>query len=117
MRAAIHTGDFRIISSGEYTNEFGQPGIEYVCDYRGRRFYVSENRTEQASTVQHFARVLKDQNEIDARKPLIWPNRFGEDCLYLEVWSYGRWYKFHTPMKNAPADEFGTLITKIVEGC
>jgi hypothetical protein len=113
LRAVIETGDFHIISCEEYKNEVGQPGIEYVCEYRGRRFYISESQTQRLSSEKHFSNVLKNENGFDMRKPLIWPNRYGEDCLYLEAWYVGRWYKFHTPMKGAPADEFQKLISQI----
>ena len=67
--------------------------------------------------MKHFAKVLSDQNDISTKPPLIWPNRFGQECLYLEVWSYGRWYKFHTPIPHGPLeDEFSKLILKAQGG-
>ena len=115
LRRTVLSGEFTIVATEEYENEWGQPGVEYICEYRGRRFYCSESRTELPSTLQHFAKVLSDQNDISTKVPLIWPNRFGLECLYLEVWCYGRWYKFHTPMSvDSPQDEFKQLILEVM---
>lgn len=110
---AMQTGEFRVCSTETYQNEYRQTGIECTCEFRGRRFYLSENNTDQPSTVPRLIKVLKNENGFDRAKPLIWPNRRGEECLYLEVWDVN-WYKFHTPTKNSPDDEFSKLIVKVL---
>ena len=114
LRKAMLSGDFAVISTEPYLNEKQQPGVEYICDYRGRRFYCSESATPTPSSVTQFVKALDDQRDISITVPLIWPNRRGEPGLYLEVWSFGRWYKFHTPLKHGPVqDDFADLATKV----
>jgi hypothetical protein len=114
LRAAMNSGEFQIISFENYRNEYGQPGVEYVCEYRGRRFYCSESRTEEPSQVSRFIAVLKDEENI-LDKQLIWPNRKGEDCLYLEASYREHWYKFHTPMRSIFKDEFDELLMNVLD--
>jgi hypothetical protein len=111
LRKVLTSNQFQILFVEEYVNEQGQMGMEYVCDYRSRRFYCSESKTDLPSNVAQFEMVLRDPKEVSTTVPLVWPNRHGEPCLYIEVWSTRHWYKFHTPLKCGPLDdEFSDLV-------
>jgi hypothetical protein len=115
IRGALESGDFRIGPPKPYENEFHEAGIEYECDYRGRQFYISQGMCDEEITVTVLKKVLKDDSHISTKVPLIWPNKLGQDGLYLEAWYLGRWYKFHTPIRPIQhGDEFTELVTTIV---
>lgn len=110
LKLAMETGEFRLVSFESYENDFEVPGIEYVCEYRGRRFYFSESKSEVSCDVRRFIKVLSHPKDFSPSKPVIWPNRHGEEGLYLEVWPPGgQWYKFHTPMRTSQSDEFSEV--------
>jgi hypothetical protein len=111
---AIQSGEFHVLSTENYENEYRQPGVEFVCEYKGRRFYLSENKTEEPSSLQQLIKVLKHEDGFDRNKKLIWPNRRGEECLYLEVWYGAQWFKFHTPIRHGPEDEFYDIILRVL---
>jgi hypothetical protein len=116
LQKALKSGEFRILSSEPYVNELGVKGMEYTCAYRNRRFYLSESPTQEPSDITYFLKVLSNQNDISTSKPLIWPNRWKQECLYLEVWSFGKWHKFHAPLAGSNVeDEFFTLIAEVLE--
>ena len=116
LKKALLSGEFRILSSEPYQNESFQWGMEYVCEYKGRKFFLSEARTDEASDALYFLRALGDTKDISQQKPLIWANRRGEPCLYLEVWYLSRWHKFHTPIFHGPLDdEFVDLIRQAID--
>ena len=112
LRNALKSGAFQIIKTFDYQNAYGERGIEYVCEYHSRQFFLSESLTEEPSDVDHFEMVLRDPKDVDTSKPFIWQNRYGQPGLYIEVWSFGRWYKFHTPLRKGLSDEFAELVEK-----
>jgi hypothetical protein len=85
LASAMKTGEFMMLSSKDYVNDDGQPGIEYVCEYRGRKFYCSESKTQETSTILKFAKILSNPAHISTKKWVLLPNRVGEDGLYLEA--------------------------------
>lgn len=111
---ALQSGEFRILYTENYENDYGQLGVEFVCEYKGRKFYLSENKTEEPSSIERLIKVLKFEEGFDRKKQLIWPNRRGEECLYLEVWFGAQWFKFHTPIRHGPADEFHDVILRVI---
>lgn len=116
LKRALASGEFKIVHSEKYKNARHEEGFVYVCQYKGREFYLSEQLTEKPSDVSYFLRVLGDHKDISATPPLIWPNEHGEPCLYLEVWYLSRWHKFHTPIFKGPLDdEFVELIKTAAE--
>jgi hypothetical protein len=112
LRNALKSGDFRILHADGYQNGYGENGVEYVCEYHNRQFFLSQSRTEEPSDAAHFEMVLRDPKEVSTTVPLIWPNRRGQPGLYIEVWSFGRWYKFHTPLRKGFNDEFALLVER-----
>jgi hypothetical protein len=112
-RAMQEDGQFMILYDEQYISRTsGEPGIEYICTHRGRVFFLSESKTHDPSPVKRFVHVLRDDGNIK-EKPIIWPNRRGEEGLYLEVTYLNRWYKFHTPIRKGPEDEFAAIAAEV----
>jgi heterodisulfide reductase subunit B len=46
----------------------GQPGVEFVCEYKRRKFYLSENKMEKPSSIKRLIKVLKFENGFVGRR-------------------------------------------------
>src|SRR6266404_7505629 len=113
LRRAMEDGQFMILYDDQYISyTTGEPGIDYVCTHRCRVFSLSESKTHGPSPVKRFVHVLLDDGNFK-EKPIIWPNRRGEDGLYLEAAYLNRWYKFHTPIRKGPEDEFASIAAEV----